>query len=360
MESGDSTSSIPGRQVTLSFRILSIDGGGIRGIVAARMLEVIEQQLTQPVGEYFDLIVGTSTGALIAAGLVTGRSANQILKLYLSEGEKIFPYRSWFSPQRLPLILKYGLSAPKFGDEGLIRVVQSLGLNAQLGDISPDPDTSNKLMIISYDTVRRSPVVFKSWRHEEWYATVPLWQACVCSAAAPTYFPAQRLLVSAQNQVLEFSMIDGGVGANNPVACAVAEAIRLLRSGQVEGKKAESSLDRIVDEISVLSLGTGELGQSLPWQEVRGWGAIQWAPRIVDVVMDAPADIHRYIAEQIVTEAGMERTQAYLRLQPELDQKFGAIDNADPAYLRQLIAQTDAYLETQTSEIKAFFRVADP
>ena len=81
----------------MSFRILSIDGGGIRGIVAARMLEVIEQQLNQPLREYFDLITGTSTGALIAASLMIGHSATQLVDLYLNRGKEIFPYRSWRS-----------------------------------------------------------------------------------------------------------------------------------------------------------------------------------------------------------------------------------------------------------------------
>lgn len=343
----------------MSFRILSIDGGGIRGIIAARMLEAIEQQLNQPLRDYFDLIAGTSTGALIAAGLMAGQSATQLVQIYLNRGKEIFPYRSWFSPQRLPLIFQYGLSAPKFSDQGLIQVVRSLGLDTRVGDISPDPSRSTKLMIISYDTVSRLPVFFKSWRHDEWYANVPLWEACVCSAAAPTYFPAQRLLIQTTDRVREFSMIDGGVGANNPVACAVAEAVRLLRSPQAGappsgGPQKESSMDRIVNEIKVLSLGTGELEKPLPWREVRGWGALQWAPRIVDVVMDAPADIHRYIAEQIVTQAGMGQVQDYLRLQPHLDQKFGAIDNANPAYLSQLLTQTDAYLTTQAAQVRAF------
>lgn len=342
----------------MSFRILSIDGGGIRGIVAARMLERVERQLNQPLREYFDLITGTSTGALIAAGLMTGYSPSQLVDFYLHLGAEIFPYASWFSPRRLPLLLMYGLSAPKFSDQGLIRVVRSLGLDVPIGQLSPDVQLSTKLMITSYDTIRRSPVIFKSWRHEEWYAEVPLWKACVCSAVAPTYFPAQRLIVDTPEGRLEFSLIDGGVGANNPVACGVAEAIRLLRSGQVKMKQSVSSMDRIVDEIQVLSLGTGALGTSLPWQEVRGWGALQWAPRIVDVVVDAPADIHRYIAEQIVTKGEAEDGQTYLRLQPELDQKFGAIDKANPAYLRKLLAQTDAYLATQTSQINTFFSVA--
>lgn len=343
------------RSIPLSFRILSIDGGGIRGIVAARMLATIESGLDRPLRDYFDLITGTSTGALIAASLIRGRPAAELVDVYLNQGKEIFPYHSWLSPQRLPLIFRYGPSAPKFSDEGLIRVVRSQDLNLPLGDISPDRSRSPKLMIISYDTIRRSPVIFKSWRHEKWYAEVPLWKACVCSAAAPTYFPAQLLRVSQGGQTQEFSMIDGGVGANNPVACSVAEAVRLLRLGQAEGAWPQSSMNRIIDEIKVLSVGTGALEQGLPWREVRGWGAIQWAPRIVDVIMDAPADIHRYIAEQIVTKAGMDRFHDYLRLQPELSQKFGAIDNADPAYLRDLLNQTDDYLVSQVPHIKTFF-----
>jgi patatin-like phospholipase/acyl hydrolase len=328
----------------------------MRGIVAARILETIEAQLNQPLKNYFDLIVGTSTGAILAAGLLVGQSPSQLLNLYFHKGYIIFPYHRWFTVQRLGLIWKYGLSAPKFSNHGLIQVIQSeIGHDKRLMDVSLEQSESTKLMILSYDTVRRRPIIFKSWRHEKWYASVPLWEACVCSASAPTYFPAYHLITSNQGSVEEFSMIDGGVGANNPTACAVAEAIRLLRSEGIENRQAEASLDRIIDEIRVLSIGTGELGQSLPWHEVRSWGAIEWAPRIVDVIMDAPADIHRYIARQIVTKAETNHPQHYLRLQPKLEQKFGAIDNANPIYLKQLIAETNAYLVTQTQDIEAFF-----
>ena len=329
----------------MTFRILSLDGGGIRGIIAARILEVIEQRLQRPLTEYFDLIAGTSTGAIAAAGLMAGRSASDLVNLYRYNGSKIFPYRSRFDLRRLPLLLKYGISAPKFCNDGLIEVLRAeLGETKTLASVSPQGIQSTKLMITSYDTLRRNPVIFKSWRSAEWYASVPLWEACVCSAAAPTYFPAYRLLVNTQLQRQEYSMIDGGVGANNPTACAVAEAIRLLRLGQVKTPNGRPTLDQISDEITVLSIGTGDLGQSLPWQEVRSWGLLQWAPRIVDVVMAAPADIHRYIARQIVTKADTEDPACYLRLQPELDQKFGAIDNANPTYLNALLAETDRYL----------------
>lgn len=340
----------------MTLRILSIDGGGMRGIVAARMLEFIQQWLDQPIADYFDLIAGTSTGSILAAGIAIGMQPSELYQLYLNKGQIIFPYRSWFNPQRAGLVLKYGSSAPKFSDDGLVRVLQEeIGLDKTVSDVTEGGPSNRKLMITSYDTVQRLPVLFKSWHPREWYASVPLWEACVCSASAPTYFPAHPLRIKHDQAVVTHSMVDGGVGANNPTAWAVAEAIGLLRSKQMTQGNTTFSLDQMINEISVLSLGTGALMRSLPWKEVRSWGLIEWAPRIVDVVMDAPNDIYEHIAQEIITKAGTERTQHYLRLQPELNQKFGAIDNATSAYLKELTAITDAYLKTQVRAIGIFF-----
>lgn len=340
----------------MTLRILSIDGGGMRGIVAARMLEFIQQWLDQPIADYFDLIAGTSTGSILAAGIAIGMPPSELYQLYLNKGQVIFPYRSWFNPRRAGLVLKYGLSAPKFSDDGLVRVLQEeIGLDKTVSDVTEDVSSNRKLMITSYDTVQRLPVLFKSWHPREWYASVPLWEACVCSASAPTYFPAHPLRIKHDQAVVTHSMVDGGVGANNPTAWAVAEAIGLLRSKQMTQGNTTFSLDQMINEISVLSLGTGALMRSLPWKEVRSWGLIEWAPRIVDVVMDAPNDVYEHIAQEIITKAGTERTQHYLRLQPELNQKFGAIDNATSAYLKELTAITDAYLKTQVRAIGIFF-----
>lgn len=341
----------------MTLRILSIDGGGMRGIVAARMLEVIQEWLDEPIANYFDLIAGTSTGAILAAGIAIGMPPSELYRLYLEKGQNIFPYQSWFDPRRIGLVLKYGLSAPKFSDDGLVRVIQEeVGLDKTVSDVTAQGVSSKrKLMLTSYDTVQRLPVLFKSWHPLEWYASIPLWEACVCSASAPTYFPAHPLQIKYDQTVITHSMVDGGVGANNPTAWAIAEAIQLLRTKQMAKGNAAFSLDQMTNEISVLSLGTGALMRSLPWKEVRNWGLIEWAPRIVDVIMDAPNDIYEHISQEIITQAGTERTQHYLRLQPKLDQKFGAIDNATPNYLKQLTTITDAYLKTQVRAIDMFF-----
>ncbi|MBD2770629.1 patatin-like phospholipase family protein [Iningainema tapete] len=172
----------------MPFRILSLDGGGIRGIISARILAEIEQQINQPLNEYFNLVAGTSTGAILAAAIALGRSSQEIVELYKQKSSIIFPYRSRFSLARIPLILKHGLSAPKFSDNGLIQVLKQAFGNTTLFDVS-----SSLLLIISYDTINREPIIFKSWRQDKDYGNIPLWEVCVSSASAPTYFPAHKI-----------------------------------------------------------------------------------------------------------------------------------------------------------------------
>ncbi len=87
----------------MAFRILSLDGGGIRGIIAARILQVVEQQLGGPLNQHFDLIAGTSTGSFLAAGVALGFNSQQLINLYQDCGKTIFPYWDWWGylmPQR--------------------------------------------------------------------------------------------------------------------------------------------------------------------------------------------------------------------------------------------------------------------
>jgi len=322
----------------MTFRILCLDGGGIRGVMPARILQKIEQQLGSPLKKHFDLIAGTSTGSILAAGIGLGKSPEELLNLYLEKGLQIFPYQSLLSPKRLPLIFQYGLSAPKFSDEGLMAVLQEQYGEKKFPDITPNPNQltdSLKILIPSYDTISRDPIIFKSWLHDRWYAKVPLWELCLCSASAPTYFPAHR--IEQDGQV--YSLIDGGVCANNPVSCAVAEAIKLLR------QYSNNSVENIIEQIKVISIGTGDPASAIPWEEVRGWGLIQWGLRIADVFMDAPPDIHRYVAEQIIGGTENDTQPRYIRLQLPLKESLLKMDDARQTNLQALLEETDAYLD---------------
>lgn len=401
------------------FRILSFDGGGVRGIVSATLLMEVERLIGQPLNEYFDLIAGTSTGSILAAGVATGRSAKEIVTLYQQKGVRIFPYNSRWSPQRLSLIAQYGPSAPKYSDKGLIDVLKEEFQYQKLSEVSNLTSAGDGerpkfekagLLVPAYDTMSRSPIIFKSWRRN--FADVPLWEVCVCSASAPTFFPAHELqiletgtaqtadrtsvilsldaspdnydyngmqieildgtgrgqtrkintyfghnrqafidqpwnIIPANNSVYRisttYSVIDGGVGANNPTACAIAEALRL-------GYQP--------NELAVLSLGTGNLSREIPLKSAQEWGALQWALPILDVVFDASTDIYDYIARQVVENR-------YLRLQFRLDQSLTGkrlnddIDDASSRNLSNLIEAANVYVKRPTvqSALQEFLKV---
>ncbi|HEY9652778.1 MAG TPA: patatin-like phospholipase family protein [Coleofasciculaceae cyanobacterium] len=386
------------------FRILSLDGGGIRGVVAATMLAFIEQEIDAPLNQYFDLIAGTSTGSILATGITVGHSPKELVEIYLKKGSRIFPYKSLWSPERLGLVVQYGLSAPKYPDTGLIEVLKEEFKYRKLSEVN-----ETNLLIVSYDTINREPIIFKSWRKK--FVNVPLWQACVCSASAPAYFPAHSLLRKEEGRAigadvntiifgegasgdnddynrmqieitsgtgkgqtriiknyvgktrtatvdvpwqvipdatstyivtLSYSAIDGGVAANNPTACAIAEALRL-------GYK--------VEDITVLSLGTGSFTREISLKNAREWGAAQWALPIIDVMFDASSDINNYIARQIIEER-------YLRLQFELNRSLTGkplnddMDDASPENIRNLIEATNVYMRHPTVQqaVKKFLQ----
>lgn len=258
--------------------ILALDGGGVRGVVSCRWLEGV------PV-ERFSLYAGTSTGALIACGLAAGLPVAGIGDLYRTRGGEIFEGGLW---RRLRRMLRDGISVPKYDGEGLARLLREVFGSARLGDLKP-------VMVVAYDTLARKPVVFKSWLTPR----VPVWQACMASTAAPTYFPAHVMEVDGRAMCL----IDGGVVANNPTACAVAEAMRMGKAPVV------------------LSVGTGERTAPIPAREAREWGALEWAPHILSVFMDGGIDAQDYIARTIAGER-------YVRLQHELPAGLGRMDDA--------------------------------
>ncbi|HEY9651760.1 MAG TPA: patatin-like phospholipase family protein [Coleofasciculaceae cyanobacterium] len=314
-------------EMTMRFRILSLDGGGIRGLVSAYILQEIETKLKEnnkpPLREHFDMIAGTSTGSILAAGIALGYPIKELIEIYETRGLEIFPYQKLFDMGRLKLLLKYGLSAPKFSNEGLINVLTneprfkkhdgSYVTMKEVGEVGQD-GKHPIVVILAYDTRYRNTTLFTNYHTPEegsrWYNKIPLWQICVASAAAPTFFPAYELKnyeESEKDGIKEewsFPHVDGGVTANNPSLCAIARAIQL-------GHKLE--------DISVLSIGTGENKKPMPFEKVEGWGLIQWGLRISDVFMEGQAEIQSRICTQLMGGATSRR---YLRLQFELNEAF--------------------------------------
>lgn len=240
-------------------RILTLDGGGILGTFPAAFLAQLERELDHPVGAYFDLIAGTSTGGILALGLATGRPASTLVELYERRGPDIFGGNggpvSNFIKRRLRGIRHL-----------YRRKHDSDKLRAALADEFGDErigHAKTRLVIPAWDPLARSVYIYKTAHHPRLktdYKT-SLVDAALATSAAPTYFK-QHITEH------DVGLIDGGVWGNNPVAIAAVEAITLL------GWPAES--------LRILSLGCLEETYTIPkWAGIGSLGA-----KIVKLFMD--------------------------------------------------------------------------
>jgi patatin-like phospholipase/acyl hydrolase len=310
-------------------RILSIDGGGIRGVIPATLLDYIERQKGRPICELFDLIAGTSTGGIIALGLTmpgdAGKprwSAAELLGLYESEGGTIFSRSLWRTITSIDSLVDERY--PKEGIEGVLaRYFGDTRLDRALTDV----------IVTSYDLEAREPWFFKSTdaKLPEKKRNYLMREAARATSAAPTYFEPYHLK-SLDDEVAYRTLVDGGVFANNPAMCAWAE-----ESGG--GQPADARL---------LSLGTGELCRRLPFDEVHDWGLIQWARPILNVVMDGVSDATNYQLREML---GLDR---YLRLTHVLEIGNDDLDDAGQTNVHALKQVAQRILDESGAELDAF------
>jgi uncharacterized protein len=278
--------------------ILSIDGGGIRGLIPALVLAEFERRSGRRAADLFDLIAGTSTGGILACALAKpdALSAERLVDLYQDEGPKIFDRTVW---QRIHSV--EGLTDEKYDDDGL-----EDALGRYLGDARLR-DTVTDVLIPSYDTERRRPEFFKSARaREDPSRDFALRAVARATSSAPTYFEPALLG--------DRPLIDGGVFAVNPGMCAVAEVMRYTPDA----------------EVVLVSLGTGQLTRPLPYEAVRGWGLVQWARPLIDVVFDGASDVVDYQLTQLLGE------ERFFRFQTELTTASDDLDDATEPNLRAL------------------------
>ena len=272
-----------------TIRILTIDGGGIRGIIAATILREI--LAGQRASDVFHLIAGTSTGGILACGLCRPNplSPQDLIELYVEHGDEIFP-RTF--PRSFP---GASLLGPRYSAKPL-----EAQLLRQLGDTRLAEIRGVDLLVPSYaidlPTPRpngetRAPLFFRSWQAAG--EDLPpggsaaeydfhLRDVARATSAAPTYFePAAVRNLAGQR----FGMIDGGVFANNPAMCALVAAWR--RYGPEH---------RFV----VVSLGNGFLQRPIPLATAKSWGKIGWLEPILSVLMDGSSDTVTFQAQELL------------------------------------------------------------
>lgn len=318
----------------MTFRILSLDGGGIRGVISARILVEVERQLKQCKGlalhEYFDMIAGTSTGSILTAGIATKKSADKLIKLYQETGQIIFPPKETFFPEPVQKLLDI-FGASKYSHAGLIEV-----LRKELGETKISQVQNPILLILAYDMRYRNTTFFTNLHPDigaRWYDDSPLWEICTSSSSAPTFFPPYELKPYNEEKFGKWSFphIDGGVSANNPSLAAISHVMKISRANNVpQDIKQRYKLDNLkFEDISVLSIGTGRSGEPFEFEQLKNWKTLDWVQRVVDVFMEPTSEIATTICKQIL--GGFE-SKRYLRLEFDLNERFKAKDEKKETY----------------------------
>jgi patatin-like phospholipase/acyl hydrolase len=272
------------------FRILSIDGGGIKGVFPAAFLTALEENLSLPIVKYFDLIAGTSTGGIIALGLGFGLRASQLLDFYIQRGPSIFPKErrrlwrkwtlNWFKSRYQSTALRSALT-DVFGSAKLAQV------NARV--LIPSMNASGYIHVYKTPYHPKLEMDYK----------VNIVDVALATSAAPTYLPPH---ISPEGM----PFLDGGLWANNPTGMAVVDALSMLNASR--------------DNIEVLSLGCTK--EPASFSKI-GRGRLAWAQAAIEAAMVGQSFASMGTALQLI---GHEHV---VRINPEVGPKQFSLDRTE-------------------------------
>lgn len=263
----------------ISFRILALDGGGIKGAFSASVLATLEQSLKTPITAHFDMIAGTSTGGILAVGFGMGLTSKQMLRFYRERGPTIFPITSL--RQRWKHNVRH-LVRPKHSQDVLREELQSAYFSGNRPKTLGDSEC--RLVIPTYDAISGTCRVFRTPHHQllTFDKDANAVDVALATAAAPTYFSGAKVPNSIANPVF----FDGGVWANSPVMAAIVEAVCYLGVP--------------LDRLDILSIGTTEE----PFNVKRNLnsGILGWGKSLIDLLMNSQVESSVRHAEQLVGE----------------------------------------------------------
>jgi hypothetical protein len=280
--------------------ILSVDGGGIRGIIPLHALVRLESHSARPCRELFDMVAGTSTGAIIAAGLALGISARGLLAMYREMASKAF--------RRLPFFrIIANLGNHRYDNRFLQETLDSIGAGIPLNALPIDVMLTGKNTLTGRTDffVRDNPVNASLW------GTISLTDAVLASIAAPTYFPPHSAVVRGQLQ----TWVDGGVGvAGNPCYQAAVEALQFGAGRYQPG------------DVRLLSFGTGRTPHPIDAPRAN---IVQWAGWVLSEVLEDSGDWQTYITRREYGISGKLDFRRYqLDLSPEVMAQIGVVPPA--------------------------------
>ena len=271
--------------------VLSLDGGGVRGLASANFLRKLEFEMHKPLLEKFDLVCGSSTGGILAIALsVLKLNGSRLVNIYSSRNLKRI-----FSTS-MPRVI-----GPKYGGRRKNNVLREYFGSLTLAE------AETPAIAVSYDLKNRSTRLFKTFVDKDLEA----WKVASATSAAPTFFPAIKI----NNNWY----IDGAISSNNPVLIAYAEAKKLWPE----------------ENIKILSIGTGYDDKPYKGKKTKNWGIFSWLRGgIIQVLMESNSE--HLIAESLFKEN-------YLRINSNLDSVASEIDNSSDHNLEECLKMGDQW-----------------
>lgn len=322
--------------MTKPIKILSIDGGGIRGVLPATILAYIENRIIEKtknpkarIADYFDFFIGTSTGAILTSTYLypsfEGKAkytANEALDIYLKCGGAIFA-SGWLDKVKS----LGGLWKERYSAAPLEKYLTLFYKDKTIKEyIKPS-------IITSYDIERKTYHYFNSFKA----AVLPtadfkMRDACRASSAAPTFFAPAHI----QNQTGDvFTLVDGAVLANNPALCGCVEAIDYYTN--VKGKRIT------LQDIELYSFGTAKNQDSYTYEQIKDWGGIGWLQPILDIMMTGVSEVTERQLE--IFFQSIHAKQRYHRFQPELVRAVSDMDAASEENIEALVYDAKRYIQ---------------
>lgn len=313
-------------------RVLSLDGGGIRGVGVAEILSVIEARVKAATGkqlfEFFDLVVGTSTGGIIATAIGMGLGGSELVDIYKEDASDIFKKR-WFG----------GLYGAKYGSEGLKKVIKKRVGDKKMKDakthiaVTAYDDKARRTHLLTNETTQGSSINYDRTALPS--GELDITKAVRATSAAPSFFKGKKIsdgdFLGESHKGKSRKFVDGGVSANNPSQLAKAYAKRLLKDGAFG--------DNHKRKIQIVSIGTGE-ANALVLERDAGMFGFGSPGNLPGYFMDAAgAEVHAAMKEE------MKEGKNYFRLQFQLHK--AELDDTSSEYIKMLIENAHKATESE-------------
>lgn len=277
----------------MAYRILTFDGGGVRGVYTARLLERLSSEVPGFIDKV-DLLAGTSTGGIIALGLASSKAPAELVSLYKDNAARIFD-SSWLHE----LADLHGLSGAEYDNTNLTNILKGIFGSTRLEQLG------KKVLVPSFQLDNQDPQAGKRRWKPKFFHNYPgpdsdgnelVVDVALRTSAAPVYFPTYQVY------------IDGGVVANDPSMAAVAQAIDRNTGNQK------------LEELRLLSIGTGANPTYIAGHDL-DWGVAQWAKPLVSLMIDGVMGVSEYQCKRLLDAR-------YFRLEPQLPKPIGMDDTA--------------------------------